>query len=333
MKMQNQTEDVPIQMNELTKILSSSGSRIKRLKEWLMNEVWSNENFDSFEPVKYLEQGEKVVSMAEELMIRSACGIYDEITEEAISTKPLISMLDGVTKTAVVLLDGTSIRELPLLEKLAVDTGYEIVRTDYSYAALPSETQSFVEQRVLIGKKLGPSQLVSRRDLSDLNIRYHYYDAPTRTFVLNSEKNLLLWSSFPDVTYKDSGSRSSQHFEEMKRLFESVWKNIILSIPNDYRIIITSDHGYVFFGQGLETSSLFNVENILDNNRFKYFGEEDKLPDESINELQIIPRFRLAMLRGRIKNRVQGPSGNKAYRHGGMSVMEMFTPMLEIRKK
>ncbi len=55
------------------------------------------------------------------------------------------------------------------------------------------------------------------------------------------------------------------------------------------------------------------------------------MPEET-NELQLINSLRLAMLKGRIKNRIQGPSGNKAYKHGGMSLMEMLTPWLVLDK-
>jgi hypothetical protein len=39
------------------------------------------------------------------------------------------------------------------------------------------------------------------------------------------------------------------------------------------------------------------------------------------------------MLRGRIKNRPRGPSSNKVYRHGGLSLMEMLTPWIVLEKE
>lgn len=317
-------------MNELLRVMISGENRIESLKKWLMTKVWTIESDINFDPVKYLEQGENTVKSAEELILRSAYSIYDEIAEKSLEAGQLIPV-DG-DRFAIVVFDGASIRELPLFENLARQTGYEVIRSDYSFAALPSDTEHFIASRVLPGKKLGPSQLGARREFGEMNLRFQYYDAPTRSFHFDGEKNLFLWSSFPDVTYKDSGSRFSQHFGDMCKLFETVWKNVVLAIPNDYKIIITSDHGYVFFGQGLETASLHHADEILEGNRFKFFSEEESFLNDGNTELQLIPRQRLAMMRGRIKNRVQGPAGNKAYRHGGMSLMEMFTPWLEIRK-
>jgi len=316
----------------LLKILTANKDRLSLLKDYLKDEVWSKNNFNKFTPSKYLESGEKAVNIIEELILNSAFSLYDEISDQAMQTKLLTSFFDSTNKTAIVVLDGSSIREIPIYEKLSKDTGYEIIESKYNYAALPSETEYFIDQRLIPGKHIGPSQLPTRKELTSNNIKCYYYDSPTRTFPLSNEKNLLLWSHFPDGTYKDLSSKFSSHFEEMSNLFETVWKNIILSIPKDYKIIITSDHGYIFFGPGLESTYPTNANSILENNRYKIFSDSDQLPQE-MEEIQIIPNRRLGILRGRIKNRIQGPSGNKAYRHGGMSLMEMLTPWLVIKKK
>lgn len=321
-----------MQNKSIIEILTDSSARLSLIKEWLKEEIWSKKNFDRMSPSKYLESGENAVHKIEELILTSAFNVYDEIADQAIQTKSLTSFFDNNNKTAIVILDGSSIREIPVFENLAKDTGYEIIESKYSYAALPSESEYFIDQRLIPGKKLAPSQLPVRAELSRNDIKCYYYDSPTRTFPLTNEKNLLLWSHFPDGAYKDIGARFSSHFAEMSNLFETVWKNIILSIPNDYKIIITSDHGYIFFGQGLESTYHTNVTSILDNCRYKIFSESEQLPQE-MDEIQIIPSQRVGILRGRIKNRIQGPSGNKAYRHGGMSLMEMLTPWLVIKKQ
>jgi hypothetical protein len=41
----------------------------------------------------------------------------------------------------------------------------------------------------------------------------------------------------------------------------------------------------------------------------------------------------LAMLRGRLKDRPQGPAGARIYRHGGLSLMEMLVPWLVLEKE
>lgn len=318
-------------MNKILEMLTNESNRLPNICNWLKEDVWSMKNFSEMQPAEYLEKGESEVAKAEGLMLSSANELYNEITNESLRTKSILENYNNPKKTAVIIFDGSSIRELPLFEKLAAETDYNIVESTYTYAALPSESQNFIEQRIIPGKKLSPSQLQSRSELKERNIKFYYYDSPSRTYSLTDEKNLLLWSHFPDGTYQDLSSKFSSHFNEVKVLFEAVWKNIVLMIPKEFRIIITSDHGYIFFGQALESAIDQRTNNLLNGNRFKIFEETEILP-EGNDELQVINSLRLAMLRGRIKNRIQGPAGNKAYKHGGMSLMEMLTPWLVLEK-
>ncbi len=82
----------------------------------------------------------------------------------------------------------------------------------------------------------------------------------------------------------------------------------------------------------MESTIFSDAANILNQNRFKFYAEDETLPDP-IQSLQVVTQKKLAMLRGRIKNRPHGQAGSKAYRHGGMSLMEMLTPWLVIERK
>ena len=311
-------------------ILYSSGTRLPLLEKWLCDDVWSKKRFSQYEPQEYLQSGEKIVKTAEELILNAAHGIYDELVAASESSPSLLSELAS-PKTAVVIFDGLSIRELPLLEKLAQKTGYSISTKQYGYASLPSDTISFVDQR-LIGKRIGPSQLETRKEFKEKNILVRHYDTLIRQYEFsNNGSSLLLWSSFPDGTYMNFEAKSSGHFEAIVKQFDVAWKNIVLSIPRDYRIIITSDHGYIYLHAGYESELKSDKAlEALKNDRFRIFTENEELPSEC-TELQIIAHKRVAMLRGRIKNRPQGPSANKIFRHGGMSLMEMLTPYIQLR--
>lgn len=297
-----------------------------------MDEVWSKKNFDQLKPHEYLELGEKAVKSAEELILNAAPGIYDELVAASESSPQLYEELLS-PKTALVLFDGVSIRELPLLEKFAQRTDYSVTTRRYGYASLPSDTVSFIDQR-LIGKKIGPSQLETRKEFKEKNIIVRYYDTLIRQYEFSSNGSpMLLWSSFPDGTYINFEAKSSGHFDAIVKQFDVAWKNIILSIPRDYRIIITSDHGYIYLHAGYESEHKADKAlEVLKNDRFRIFEGNEVVPSE-YPELQVVSHKQLAMLRGRIKNRPQGPSANKIFRHGGMSLMEMLTPYVELTYK
>jgi hypothetical protein len=207
------------------------------------------------------------------------------------------------------------------------------VENEVRYAALPTNTIDFVQQR-LLGKPVTPKELPRRKELKEKNIRAYYYDAPIRTqqITSNGEKPLMLWSAFPDVTYQDSGARFAKHFAELLPLWDPAWKNTVMQVPRGYRIIITSDHGYIFFGAGLASDRRGDACALLNQERFKSFTDNEPLPKQH-RDLQIFPDRRLAMLRGRIKNRPQGPAANRLYRHGGLSLMEMLLPWIVLEKE
>ena len=71
----------------------------------------------------------------------------------------------------------------------------------------------------------------------------------------------------------------------------------------------TSDHGYIFFGAGFDSTRPNEVCAWLDQDRFKLFNADERMPNGADEPgLQVFDERRLAMLRGRIKNRPQGPA-------------------------
>lgn len=318
--------------NSIFNILIRPGKRLPLVKEWLQTDVWSTSRFASLTPLQYLEKGEEIIKREEDLILRSAPSLYDEIVAESLQTPCITDLMKENSQIAVLILDGLSIREIPQLLQLAKQTNYAVLKSDYGTAALPSDTLNFVEQRI-IGKKLGPSQLAGRKELKELGITYHYYDSPTRLFELQAGAPLFLWSSFPDGTYMNYEAKSSLHFEAMLKQFDVIWKNIIMTIPKEYRIIITSDHGYIYFGSGFDSDHKDEFAlGYTKNDRFRIAEPTEPYPMESVG-LHWIDDKRVGMLRGRMKNRPQGSAANKLYRHGGMSLMEMLTPWIEIQRQ
>ena len=313
--------------------LIEPGSRLPWLIDWLTKEVWSDERLAKLAPENYLTQGEKLVHSIEELLASAADRIYDELAAASKATKPLSDELVG--QVAIVIFDGASIREAPLFRQKAAESGFRVVESRVAYAALPSETVDFVEQH-FIGKRLAPKQLPGRQELKDRGVKAFYFPDAIASQNITAENGgaFLLWSSFPDVTYKDSDARFARHFADMQALYDAAWKNTVMQVPHGRKIIVTSDHGYIFFGAGFESTRPSDACALLDQNRNKRFGEDEQLPDPRVQrDLQIFPEERLAMVRGRLKNRPRGPSANLVYRHGGLSLMEMFVPWIVIERK
>ena len=315
----------------LFKRLTESGPRLAWITDWLLEEIWSPERYKSLGPVEFLRTGEEKVNQFELLAASAADRIYDELLSPPDASKSLLCAL-SYPHTAVVVFDGLSIREIPMILTLADKSGLIVSSVSTSQSAIPSETIDFIERELPCGH-IAPSQLQTRKELKEKGIAVIYSGNITQPISGEYESfPLLVWSSFPDETYKDSGARFESHFENIHAQFEPAWMNTVQSIKGKKKIIITSDHGYIFFGTGMDfprTSSEMRGLNA-------YFGNDRNVslkekPDPPVSDDIFIGHSKkVAMVKGRVRTRSTGGAASKLYRHGGLSLMEMITPWIEL---
>ncbi len=311
----------------------SPGPRLPWIKKWLLEEVWSQEKYESTERVSYLRVGEEKVNKLEEVIASSAPRIYDEFLERPPKDKDILTFLKDNRGSAVVIFDGLSLREMPILRKMCEESGFEILEFDASWGCVPSETIDFIEQRLNL-INTSPIQLPNKPGLKELGISAYYYTQPSDRRRLNKNDSLLLWSSFPDSTYGDSGARFPQHFDQIHTLLETAWRNTVQDVPKNKTIVITSDHGYVFFGPGLSfprsNEALRPLNALLKGERFCRFKKRDDVPHHM--DLKVIEDKCLALIKGRVQTHPPGTSSTKLYKHGGLSLMEMLVPWVKIKQ-
>lgn len=317
---------------EFLEALIKSGPRLPWIKEWLLHAVWTVELYDSLTPTEYLKSGEMNVNRFEELISSSADRIYKELLSSLDLTKRLLDFCTD--HTAIVIFDGLSLREIPIILRLAKESGMVANSVDCSLAAIPSETLDFIEREFHCGR-LGPTQLVNRTELKNEGITVVYTNnVAQRLEIPIGEASILVWSAFPDNTYKDSGSKFENHFENIHVLFETAWINIVQQLKGINRIIVTSDHGYIFFGTGMDTNrtslELRSLNEYFGNNRNVFLSVNPDFPDS--NDIIIDENRGVAIIKGRVKTRSTGEAATRLYKHGGLSLMEMLTPWIVLEK-
>jgi len=314
---------------EVFERLVAPGPRLPWLAEWLLGEVWTRERYAAMNPIEYLEHGESQVNALEEIVTASAPRAYDELTVDPSPERDLRAFLMNQRPCAAVVFDGLSLREIPVALNLAEHSGLRVVEIGVAFAATPSDTMDFVVQRLRAGN-VTPSQLPSRGELRDAGIAVFYYNAPTQRHTLDrNAQSLLLWSAFPDQTYSDSGARFKEHFQEIHTQFESAWMNTVQQIPRGRKILVTSDHGYVFFGSNLSfarnNAAVRPLTQLMGGERF-YRLDSGDVPAHP--DLAVLPHRSVAMIRGRVQTHPTGQASSKLYKHGGLSLMEMLTPWI-----
>ena len=318
---------------EILERLISPEPRLPWVSKWLLDEVWTVQRFEAMTPETYLTDGEQVVHSFEEVLAASADQFYDELASASVQAPGLLER--SPEGSAVVVFDGASLREIPLFLRKAKETGFRVTECSMALAATPSTTTAYVAAQ-LLGKEVSPKSLPQRRELKDKGVRAYYLDDAISTHQVSPVhgERILIWSAFPDNTYRDSDARFARHFADMQKLYDTVWRNTVMQIPRGCRIVLTSDHGYIFFGAGFDSTRPNDACELLQQDRFKAFGPDEDLPNQADQpDLQVFAEKRLAMLRGRIKNRPRGHSANKVYRHGGLSLMEMLTPWILLEKE
>ena len=319
-------------------LLFADSARLPGIKRWLLETVWSRSRYQESEPDYYLRTGEEAVCALEELIATGAQEIWGELAAESHSAPTLKSwlgldaQLPPADTRAAVVFDGLSVRELPLLLKLAEDSGFRVNSARAVATCLPTETIDFVEDRV-IGARIGPSQLPGRAELAAHNVEAVYLEHPTSRYTPTEGRSILLWSTYPDRLFSDDAARTEALFANFHRNYiPTIWKNSAQAIPRGMPIVITSDHGYIFLGASLETTRTSDAPGLLGQSRSKQFAPDELFPQWN-PDLQLLSDRRVAMLRGRIRTRPQGISSRKLYHHGGFSLMEVLVPWIELEPR
>lgn len=325
-----------------SELLTASGSRIPAIADWLLHTVWARDRFDAVGREEYLRTGEAAVARAEELISLGAARVWDELVTEttrAPTPRSYLGLDDtsgyGASLRAVVVFDGLSLRELPLLLSLAAQTGFQVVESRAIATSLPTETIDFVSQRVIGpdgARGLGPSQLPSVKALKVKNVHAEYLDSLNPRVTLPAGKSLLLWSTWPDRLFKNDEARfDTMLFPQFCDHVATLWKYTVQAIPAGMPIVITSDHGYIFFGGTAESARESTAADQLRQQRNCVFEDQASYPAPH-PDLQRFPAQRLAMLRGRLKTRPKGTSSRHLYQHGGFSLMEVLVPWVLLNR-
>lgn len=315
--------------------LTAPGPRLPWLRDWLLGEVWTLARYESLGPSAFLQQGERLVNELEEVLAAAAPRLYDELLGDPSPDRDIREFLTRRRPCAAVVLDGLSLREIPMILRLAEEGGRQVAEVGMATAATPSETMDFIEQRLRVGR-IGPSQLPGRQNLRGIGVEAFYYDHEGQRHQLPAEcPALCLWSGFPDQTYQDSGARFANHFAELHRRLEAVWRNTVQGVPAGRTILVTSDHGYVFFGHGLsahrDNAAIRPLTEWLGGERWRKLEPGEEPPAHP--DLTPIPHRRVAMIRGRVQTHPPGPASTRLYKHGGLSLMEMLTPWIVLESR
>lgn len=238
---------------------------------------------------------------------------------------------------AVLILDGLSLRELPWLLEGAKARGFTVEGVCATASELPSDTTRFA-------KAIG---LNSRSQLENNAGGASHALQPARTESLNlpwtdcaqqidAAPHWLFWHHWPDAQMHDEAG-AGQGLDALTRdaareLSSDAFWAFVERLATGRRLVITSDHGYA-------ATSLFpDAEGEIATFLKKAFSS-GRFTDRSTNGGPFAPPVALPLHNahgghllalGRRKWKSQG--GYPTLAHGGMSLLEVLSPFLELSK-
>ena len=238
---------------------------------------------------------------------------------------------------AALLLDGLSLRELPILLEQAEQRGFTIAESEALGSELPAETNAFAKalgfshRGALDNDGAGGAHKMT--DAWTLSNNLPWSDVAQ---TVPADPKVFLWHQWPDHRLHDlsgqgDGIRRLLPEIEEQLTSDDFW-TMLEKLSNGREIVITSDHGYANTGAFRDADSdekAFFRENF---GGYRY-KEIELSTTEWLPPLALTldcPTGRYSMALGRTKWAVQG--GNRTLSHGGLTLLETFVPFVRLTK-
>lgn len=238
---------------------------------------------------------------------------------------------------AVLILDGLSLRELPWLIQGAQERGFTLHQVTATASELPGETNEFA-------KALGfgnRSQLQNNKGGKVHRLQPAHTECVEMAWkdcknLIDSTPNWVFWHHWPDSKVHE-GSGAGQGLDTLTRdaveqLTSDDFWSFVERLSEGRRLVITSDHGYAATGYFPDTDGEVGqfLKQTFSSGR-SAVGTGDTGPFVPPVALQInSPHGNHLLAVGRRK--WKSPGGYPTLTHGGLSLLEVLSPFLEITK-
>ncbi|MDR1622593.1 MAG: hypothetical protein LBS00_09485 [Synergistaceae bacterium] len=237
---------------------------------------------------------------------------------------------------AILVLDCLSLRETPLLLKGAEAHGFTIHQNEVFASELPGETTEFA--RALGFSNRGQLQSNGAHndyfpDFHTESVNYPWRDCAG---LVDTSKNWFFWHHWPDDKVHEDASAGAglvNILRDAEAVFESdgFW-DFAAKLAKGRRLVITSDHGYAFTGTFMDVDGAvgnFLKEKFSSGRNTDKLGEIGPYVPPVVLELDGISGMRQMAL-GRRK--WKSPGGYPVLTHGGLSLLEIVCPFVELSK-
>jgi hypothetical protein len=243
---------------------------------------------------------------------------------------------------AVLILDALSLREVPWLLKGAKERGYTIHQAHATGAELPADTTPFAQalghaSRSALQNDGGVGKGRIRASKTDL-MNLPWADCATQ---ITAAQDWLLWHDWLDERVHDlqgpGHGLAALVREAAEQLSSDSFWILVHTLTTGRRLVITADHGYAASGHFPDTGDTTQAQYLKD--RFasgrwaKCSGLEQPDVGNWVPPLDLrLTSFHAdaAYVLGRRK--WKSPGGYPTLTHGGLSILEVVVPFIELSR-
>ncbi|MGV9206131.1 MAG: hypothetical protein ACOC44_19155 [Promethearchaeia archaeon] len=256
----------------------------------------------------YYDQ-EKRIKDLEDALIKIFPEIYDTyLVNKCLSEKTLDE------SQPVIFMDSLSLREAFLLaQDLELVKGYS-VKMGYDFSYLPSDTKHFFEN--FNTDALQDEEMTEIIDAQKISIN-------------GNEK--FMKSRFPDA-YIENIKEGETQIQTLPEIYEKIFSLIVelLETIEAEKVQVISDHGYVRlegnFQSPVPPNDQKTIKKLIKGARFKPASEVNA--DRFVKKGYLVKSNDNYLVKGRYVWPIRGKY--KVFQHGGLSLLECMTPLLEI---
>ena len=201
-----------------------------------------------------------------------------------------------------------------LIYKAIKQQGFE-VKLSHNFSGIPSTTEAFRVEMAKLGSKIGFTEI----------------NKPKQIRISGNER--FMWSYFPDVMLDkiQVGHTVISSLESMYKTSQDILMKILSKLTCS-KVVILSDHGYI----RSEAGFAFTVPESIKKNLRDILGGNRYIPMNDIDASNLVRDGYLCEFSGfyLVKSRYIWPVPGKysLYLHGGLSLMECMTPIIEVKK-
>jgi hypothetical protein len=239
---------------------------------------------------------------------------------------------------AILVLDGVSLRETPCLLAQASERGFTVHHSSPKGSELPCETTpfarslGFAQRSALENNGAGGAHKLSGASTESSNLNWKDCIG-----LVSNHPNVLFWHHYPDARMHDlsvPGEGLHKLAREIHEQFMSddFWA-FVERLATGRRLVITSDHGYAacgLFPDLVDKDQVEYMKKLFKSGRTASSDCEDGAWIPPIDLRLVTSHGSHRYVLGRRKWKSGG--GYPTLHHGGLSLLEVFVPFIELSK-